>query len=224
MVEPFAVTDCALIALATGEKAYNLREILDRLERLNNPGVMYFHFWGGLLRPNFMDPEYPNDFGAWAYHALHDRPLAERLSVINPTACSDLDELRRRVIEVVEDRMEEEGWDLRKDAEQPFYFMRSQIVVFDTRIRIHHPEDLPDTIGGLPLGTIFYHLIDAQRRTVSGRNDFSEWLQAWGEPYKQAAEAIAAVDPYFNSLLELRQVLRCMMQLHIKNEICEEVP
>jgi len=61
MIDPFAVKDCALIAIATGERAHNLRELRDRLET-TRPGCIYHHFWGGLLRPSFDDPEYQNDF------------------------------------------------------------------------------------------------------------------------------------------------------------------
>lgn len=207
MADPFAVTDCALIAIATGEKAHNLRELLDRLLRIDIPDVMYFHFWGGLLHSHFMDPEYPNDFGAWAYHSLRDRRLAERLSIINPTDFDSLGDVRKQVIEVVEDRMEEADFDIRKEAEHPFFFMRSQIVVFDTRIRIGHPRDLSEIVPAMTPGSIFYHLIDARRRTESGRNDFSEWLAPWGAPYDALAERIAALDPYFISLKELRDEL-----------------
>ncbi|MDX9786300.1 MAG: DUF5752 family protein [Desulfobacterales bacterium] len=77
MANPFMVTDCALIVIATGEKAYNLRDLLDRLQRMTNPAMMYFHFWDGLLRTDFVDPEYQNDLASWVYHGLHDRRLAD---------------------------------------------------------------------------------------------------------------------------------------------------
>ena len=44
MSDPFAVTDCALIAIATGEKAQNIREMQHRLMRTYDEGVMYYHF------------------------------------------------------------------------------------------------------------------------------------------------------------------------------------
>jgi hypothetical protein len=55
MVEPFAITDCAIISISTGEKAHNLRELRGRLLRLDDPGIMYYHFWDVLLRPRFID-------------------------------------------------------------------------------------------------------------------------------------------------------------------------
>jgi hypothetical protein len=204
MGEPFAVTDCAMIAIATGEKAANLRELHDRLRRIDAPDIMYFHFWGGLLRPHFVDPEYQNDFAAWAYHSLHDRYLAERLSVINPSRFEQMADLRRQVIEVVEDRMDEPDFDPRTDGESPFFFLRGQIVVFDTGIRVDAPQQMAQRIGQMTPGSIFYHFIDARRRTASGNNDFSEWLASFGGGYAELACRICALDPYLTSLLELR--------------------
>ena len=48
-MEPFVLTDCALISIATGEMAHNLRELSDRLRRMEDPAITYFHFWGLLL-------------------------------------------------------------------------------------------------------------------------------------------------------------------------------
>lgn len=214
-MDPFAIMDCALIAIATGEKANNLRELLDRLRRVADPGVTYFHFWGGMLRPHFVDPEYQNDFSAWAYHDLHDRRLAERLSILNPTDFESIDDLRGRIIDVVEERMDEEDFDPRIDAENPFFFTRSQIVVFDTRERIENPENLVSFVPKMALGSLFYHLIDSRRRTESRRNDFTKYLWAWGDRYAECADAIDAIDPYFNSLLELRGELEGVLLKHL---------
>jgi hypothetical protein len=215
MAEPFAITDCALIVVATGEKAHNLRELHDRLQRMEDPGVMYFHFWDGLLRPNFVDPEYQNDFSAWAYRHLHDRRLAERLSLINPGDYRTMSALRQRVIHIIEDRMDEGDFDPHRDAEHSFYFMRSQIVIFDTRMRVHTPEEMGARIPKMSTSSIFYHFIDARRRTVTRRNDFVEWLKASGDQYGPMADAIAMIDPYFNTLLEMRAQLAAVFEHHL---------
>jgi len=70
---PFAVKDCALAAISTGQRAQNLKELRERLIGIH-PGAVYYHFWGGALRPRFDDPEYNNDFASWARHALQHRP------------------------------------------------------------------------------------------------------------------------------------------------------
>jgi hypothetical protein len=215
-MEPFFLTDCALISIATGETAHNLRELKDRLDRITDPTVTYYHFWAGLLRPTFVDPEYQNDFAAWAYHDLHDRRLAERLAIINPTDFSDIDDLRRKVIDVIEERMDESDFEAHLDAENPFFFTRFQIVIFDTRQRIQTPEQLCEIIPNLPLGSLFYHFIDSRHRTQSRRNDFSEWMAGLGERYAELAAQIAAIDPYFNSLSELRHQLHMILRANLE--------
>jgi hypothetical protein len=111
--------------------------------------------------------------------------------------------------------MDEEGFDPRHDAENPFFFLRSQIVIFDTRERIQAPNQLGHIIPNIALGSLFYHLIDARRRTESGRDDFTEWLWGWGEPYADCAANITAIDPYFNSLRELRVELENVLKRYI---------
>lgn len=55
------IKDCSLIGVATGRKAANLRELCAVLEEIEM-SCIYYHFWGGLLRPRFDDPEHFNDF------------------------------------------------------------------------------------------------------------------------------------------------------------------
>ncbi len=221
-MEPFALTDCTLISIAIGEMAQNLRELRDRLARLDDPAVTYFHFWGGLLRPHFVDPEYQNDFAAWAYHDLHERRLAERLAIINPSEFDTIDDLRLKVIDVIEERMDEQDFEPRVDAESPFFFMRFQIVIFDTQQRIQSPEQLRNILPTIPLGSLFYHFIDSRRRTQSWLNDFSEWMGAWGPEYAKLAEEVAGVDPYFNSLVELRDHLHAILQSNLQKGAAHE--
>ena len=218
MCDPFGVTDCALIAIATGEKAQNIREMHNRLMRTYDEGVIYYHFWGGLLRPHFVDPEYQNHFAGWAYHDLHDRRLAEKLSIINPADYASIEELRHEVIEVFEARMDEDDAASRVEAEHPFFFMQSQIVVFDTRLRVDTPEVLSKMIPDLSLGSLFYHFIDSRRRSPSGGDDFSQWLKCWGGRYQELIEEIHSIDPYFNSLIELREDLAAVFTSHLTTE------
>ena len=81
-VEPFLIKDCALVTIATGKKAQNLKEMREHLLNIHL-GSVYDQFWGG-LRPRFDEPEYNNDFAEWVHDALQDNILAERLSVIEP--------------------------------------------------------------------------------------------------------------------------------------------
>ena len=211
MTESFTLKDCALIAIATGQQAQTLRELRDRLAT-TQLSCIYYHFWGGLLRPRFDDPEFQNDFAIWVRHSIHDKPLAERLALIDPTHFDDLEDLRRELIDVIEERLDESEVLPWTKASQRFYFVRSQIVVFDTGKRFHDPGDLKTLIPHLSAGSVFYHFIDARRRSSSGHDDFTEWLLGFADEYKALVDRIAIIDPYFTTLVDLREELACVFE------------
>ncbi len=213
---PFAVKDCALAAVATGLRAQNLRELRDNLQRIHS-GSIYYHFWGGLLRPRFDDPEFNNDFAGWARHGLHDTSLAERLSVIDPTDYTDLESLRQELLDVIEERLDESEWIPWARSDQQFHFIRSQIVVFDTHKRISSPHELAQAIPGMSVSSIYYHFIDARRRTEDSLDDFEAWLDGFGSSYSDLSKKLKTIDPYFISLSELRQQLITLFKNYFKN-------
>ncbi|TVP53797.1 MAG: hypothetical protein EA349_13085 [Halomonadaceae bacterium] len=206
---PFAIKDCALIALATGDKVQTLKELRDHLKTV--PGSsLYYHFWGGLLHPGFEEREYGNDLGEWAKHALHDATLAERLAAIDPSGFANPEDMRQALLDVVEQRLEEDSANPWTPVDRQFQFIRSQIVVFDTGRTVEQPEQLAEVIAGLSPGSVFYHFIDARQRLPRGEDDFRAWLSAWGQRYTGLAQGLAAIDPYFISLSELREQLAAL--------------
>lgn len=214
--ESFAIKDCALVSIATGRRAQNLRELRDNL-LVVHPGSIYFHFWGSLLKPSFEDPEYNNDFASWARHALNDNKLAEQLGVIDPAQFSDIEALREEVVDEIEQRLDETEFLTWAKRDQQFHFIRSQIVVFDTHIRLKSPRDLLEVMPKLTVGSIFYHFIDARRRNADGTDDFRTWLGRFG-PCGELCHRLAAVDPYFVTLVELRSRLVEVFSEYLKEE------
>jgi len=205
-VESFVVKDCSLLTIATGKKAQNLKEMRDHLLNIHM-GSIYHHFWGGLLRPRFDEPEYSNDFAGWVHDALQDHILAERLSVLNPAAFADLESLREALLEVIEQRLDEIGTLPWAEPDMRFHFVRSQIIVFDTREKIERTEHLVEALPKLSVGSVFYHFIDARRRSPEMMDDFRSWLRSYGDGYEDLCSQLASVDPYFGSLVELRTQL-----------------
>lgn len=208
---PFAVRDCALISLATGLNAQNLREFCDILQRVPLESIEY-HLWGRLLQPRFDEPEYNNDFASWAYHGLHDKTLAERLSMVLPTDFADQEALRQELVEVLEERLDQCEMVPWAKSDQQFHFLRSQIVVFDSGLRFSRPVDLIPYLAHLSTGSVYYHFIDARNRTAERCDDFSAWLASCGPEYQPLRERLRGVDPYFSSLQNLRQIVTDLFQ------------
>ncbi|MDT8322742.1 MAG: DUF5752 family protein [Bacteroidota bacterium] len=210
---PFSFKDCTLTAIATGKRAQNLRELRDRLTSVDE-GCIYYHFWGGRLRPQFDEPEFNNDFAGWCKHSLRDDVVAERLSVIDPTNCDSLENLRSDVIDVIEERLAERELIPWARSDQQFSFIRSQIVVFNTPREIHAAEELATIIPQISTSSIFYHFIDARRRTDDGRDDFSNWLEGLDGDHGELIAHLAEVDPYFAALSDLRSQLADVFASH----------
>lgn len=202
----FAIMDCALATVATGRRAQTLRELRDILRDIH-PGSIYHHFWGTLLRPQSTSREFNNDFADWCRTSLHDNPVAERLAVIDPVHYPDMESLRQELIDVIDERLDETEIMLFAQADQQFQFVRSILVQFDTHRRVKHPRDLVAALPQLSVGSIFYHFIDARRRDPISVDDLRAWLQGIGPQYDTLCDALAEIDPYFDSLYVLRERL-----------------
>lgn len=214
---PFKVKDCALAALATGKSAQNLKELRDIIENVL-PGSIYYHFWGGQLKPRFDDPEYHNDFASWTRHALHDGILAEQLGMIDPTHLPDLEDMRRELIDTIEERLDTSEHIPWAPPDQKFHFITSQIVVFDTNHTIEEPSELVEIVPAMTPSSIFYHFIDARRRTFGNMDDFSAWVYGFEESYRELCQRLNAIDPFFCSLTELRNQLSQLFSSYFEEQ------
>lgn len=206
--ESFCVMDCAALARTTGYSAQSLRELRDALLEVDVASI-YYHFWGGLLRPALDDPEYMNDFAVWVGRQLRDQVLAERLAMIDAAAQPTLEDLRSELVELCDDRLDTLEGPLWVNRDRAFYFLSARLVVIPTGRFIHAPAELPAALSHFSRGSIFYHFVDARRRREDGRDD----LRAWVEDHDGGASApiaarLAAVDPFQGSLVQLkRQVI-----------------
>ncbi len=213
-VIPFKLMDCALITLATGKRAMNLRELRDRVAEIEESSL-YYHFFENIMRPSFDDPEFRNDFALWSKRGLHDTKLAEKLGMIDPLMCCDLDDLRQRLLDVIEDHLYERDYVPWAKPDREFHFLRSNVVVFDTGRRFEDPASLLGSINDLSTGSIYYHFIDARRRDPVGEDDFSSWLSQWGGKTKFLRDRLSEVDYYVWTLYELRDHLSRIFGEHV---------
>ena len=206
MGKPFKIKDCALAVVSISEAAASIIEFKEKLMRIP-VSSLYYHFWGWHFRPSFVHPEFHNDFARWTHQHLHDSILAERLGIIDPTEYDDLENLRKKILEVIEERIEEIEFLTLSTKENKFHFLRSVIVVFDTGVVIGHPSELKMALSAFSDTSIFYHFIDARRRTAAGTDDFTAWLIEENVNDDALLQKIQHIDPYFLSLAKQKQKL-----------------
>lgn len=205
-MKEFVVKDCALLVRMSGlPPAINLRELRERIAAAGE-NVLYHHFFETTLRPSFDDPFYRNDFAVWANLRLRDQALAERLGIIDPYAFDSIEALRAATLEIVDDRLSEVPSVPWAAPGQEFFFTEALTVVFDTGERIVNPRDLAGAIRRMTTGSVYYHFLEARRREPRHEDDFRAWLGE-EEAFRAHRGALAAVDFYFKSLLQLRDAL-----------------
>ncbi len=201
---PFKVRDCTLIMRMGGvEPAANMRELRERIAVCPTESLFH-HFCETVIRPTFDDPEFRNDFAVWSAHSLNDRVLAERLGIINPYVLSSFDELREMVVDILDERLSEVPfvqWALGGD----FRFMQAATVVFDTDIDLITPTDLPQQLPNMSHSSIYYHFVEARRRTPDRSDDFTVWLHDFGESTAAMRDALAGIDFYHLTLSQLKE-------------------
>jgi hypothetical protein len=214
---PFSVKDCALIAIATGKRAQNLRELTERLREIEANSIFY-HFWGGLLRPRFDNPEYHNDFAIWVAESLHNKALAEKLAAIDPSSFENIEDLRSEVVETLEEELDNADYPSFAKKDSLFDFIRCRLVIFDTKRMVPLPEDFALLLPNLSLGSIFFHFIDGRRRNKNSMDDFRTWITSFGPPYEDLVRRIGEICPYFTPLNKLREQLSHVFELFVEEK------
>lgn len=202
---PFSMLDCGLARCATGRSCSNLRELLDAVRTVPE-AVLEHHMLRCALDDHFELYEFPNDLARWCWDTLGDRLLGEQIALIDPSRCGSLGNLRRAIVDVLEERL----WSLdrvpwcRPGLE--LHLIESRLIAFDTGERLSHPAELPEAIARMPLRSLFYHVHEARRRTGGQTDDFSLWLEACSVEPALVAQ-LRAIDFYFLNLSQLRQAL-----------------
>ncbi len=205
-MEDFIIQDCTLLSRTSNvPPAINLRELRDRIATCRQ-NVLYHHFCETPLVPSFDNPDYKNDFAVWALLHASDRVLAERLGIINPYIFTDLERLREEVVEILDERLSEIHTTPSCQDGKEFFFTEAVTVVFDTGLRVTSPENLPEAIGRMSNGSIYYHFLESRRRDPVGIDDFSAWLASFSDQ-ENWCRLLQKVDFFFFSLSELREEL-----------------
>jgi hypothetical protein len=205
--QPFKVKDCTLIVRMGGvAPAMNLRELRDRTA-ICPIECLYHHFCETLIRPSFDDPEFRNDFAVWASRQLRDRVLAEQLAIINPFAFEDIEQMRTTIVEVIDERLDEVHYVPWVAKGEEFRFLQALTIVFDTGLELKSPADFIKKLPNLSYNSLYYHFIEARRRTPEKTDDFTAWMKKFGKKPDRLIKALERIDFYFLNLAELKTAL-----------------
>src|SRR4030065_647285 len=143
-----------------------------------------------------------------------DCALLIRSSGLPPYSMGGTEELRAATLEIIDDRLGELTMVPWVRPGDEFLFKEATTVVFDTGERIRHPRELAPALRRMTTGGIYYHFLEALRRTPMGKDDFSAWLLGAGKEYELSLRSLGSIDYHFHSLALLRkELVRALTQM-----------
>lgn len=185
------------------EPATTLAEFLEALRHCPDSSI-FQHTFRTLQEHHFIRQGFSNDFAHWSLSACHEPVLAEQLASIDVREFTEIAGLRERIVEIVEEFLQEHPRSADRPAHEPFYFCAADLVVLPTPF---HPETLSgfvDALRQVTIHSIHHHFIEARLRLKRMSNDFSQWLEC-EVGLRDTALAIERIDIYTNTLEGARQ-------------------
>lgn len=208
---PFYFNSAAPLLRIGPERATNLGELLDALR--NCPADSIFqHTFQTLQEHHFIREGFSNDFAHWAFAACNEVALAERLASIDVRGFTNIGELRKRVVDTVDDYLRRNPRARDRAALEPFYFCATDSVIIPTPFVAHTLREFVAAMKQVSIHSIHYHFLEARLRLKLDSNDFSMWLETELD-MKAAAARLNRIDIYTSTLHEVRdQMLHILEQ------------
>ena len=194
------------------QKANNISELLHAIQTCPEDSI-FQHTFRTLQEHHFIRQGFSNDFAHWTLSACHEPALAEQLASVDVREFTAIEGLRKRMVEILDEFLQNHPNSGSRPAHEPFYFCASDLVVLPTPFA---PDSLPGFLDGLNqvgIHSIHHHFIEARLRLQRMTNDFSNWLER-EVGLAEAAESIEHIDIYTNTMEGVRrQIARIITQV-----------
>lgn len=205
--EPFNFFTRLSITELTGLSATGLNGLVRQIETAPD-SCIYHHTHRFLQQHQCLSPEPPNDFAYWVSGALGEKELGEKLASIDTVGFGDIAGIRDAIVGAINAHLKKYPSAGRKRSSQSeaFYFMKSVSFIFSTHHTAHDLQEFVSCLREITVDSLYFHIFEARLRLGHRTNDFSRWiLESIGDD--KLAAAIASLDPYTNTLDELRALI-----------------
>ena len=193
------------------QKAHTLGELLETLQTCPDDSI-FQHTFRTLQEHHFIRQGFSNDFAYWSLSACNEPALAEQLASVDVREFTAIEGLRRRMIEIIDEFLEDHPRSGSRPAYEPFYFCAADLVVLPTPFAPDTLKGFLDGLNQVSVHSIHHHFIEARLRLHRMSNDFSNWLEQ-EVGLTEAADAIERIDIYTNTTEGVRlQIARIVAQ------------
>ena len=213
--EPFEFKQCISLIKSTGKKAKDLRELREIMAFISDESLFH-HTYQYFLQRRIL--EYNNDFAHWAGESLEERTLSEYFSNIDPFSFKEMNDLRKALLEVIDNYLKQFPEPREAMPGNEFYFNEAVILIFPAGLRANNLAEFLIAIKYIDPPSIYYHFYEARVRLGSGIDDFSKWVEeALGR--RDLALRIRNIDPLMHTLDGIRGHLAEAVEEEVKKDM-----
>ena len=203
------------ILRSTGDTARDLQELRRGIAAVREEAIYhhtYQYFQKGLFR------EYTNDFAHWAGESLEERALAEQLSNIDPYEFDTIEQLRMRLLEVIDAYLQEFPGPRHAREKDEFHFADAITIAFPLGIKARNLAELLMGIKYVDEQCLYHHFYEARVRLEQKSDDFSAWIES-SVGKQQLAVEIRAIDPFMHSIEGIRSHLADLIEEEVQRDM-----
>ncbi len=206
-VQPFIFHTRLHLSELTGRKAATLNQFLRHIREVPE-SCIYYHTHRFLQLHQYLCPEPPNDFAYWVNNIVKETELAEKLASVDTVQFSSLNSLRDKIVSVIAEYL---GRNPRVKFKfvcegQEFHFIKSISFILPTELQAQNLREFVQALGGITVGSLYFHMFESRIRFEKGDNDFSFWLRTTLREV-ELADRISRLDPYTHTMEALREKL-----------------
>lgn len=175
MADVFQFSSSASLEMLTGRRAFTLEDFLDLLRTCRASSIFY-HTFSAFLKLREAEVPYNSDFAIWVAESLNEKTLAEKLTAVDFREYGTVEELRERLIELIEAYGAEKPSAFLKTAEEPFDLFDITRVVYLTDKFAYDLSSFRDQLASISIYSLYLHFIESRPEKLED-NEISRWIE-----------------------------------------------
>ncbi len=176
MGDVFQFQSSAFLEKLTGQKAYNLEELLKLIKTCPDSSIFY-HTFSAFRKLREVQVPFNSDFAVWVSRSLNEKALAEKLMAIDLSEYNTIKSLRMRLVEIIETYGAQNPTASQKIADEPFYLYDEMRIVYLTDKFAYDLKSFRDLLATISIDSIYFHFIESRLSTHLQFDDFSTWIE-----------------------------------------------
>ncbi len=202
-VTPFRFFTSVPLVELTGQKAKNLKELKEIIEVIDGSSI-YFHTHHYVREHHFLSEEYPSDFAYWVAEVLQEKPLGEKLAILDLRDFPTIRSLREKILELIQDYLYKSRRIRDVQPGLEFHFCKTVSIIISTPYQASDLSEFRRALEKVDIHSLYYHLMEYRIRESGESNDFSKWIRE-NLDKEVLAKAIEDLDPYFYPLEQTKE-------------------